>query len=333
VAALVYLTALSLLPLWLPLLLAAWFADLAGPLNRKLARWLHGRAHAAALVAASLLVLVLSPLAIVSLTLASDATKLAKRVMESTSVQSAVRSFVSNGREWPDSLQVLTADPKRIVDWVRQSGGSAFNFASSVAGTAMSIVIGLVVFVTAFYVFLVRGDELGRWLERNAPVTQNQFRRLSQAFFETGRGLIVGVGLTALLQGAICAVGYLIVGVPHAFVLALLTAVAALIPSLGSGLVWLPLSAILAIQGDISDAIVVVAVGSLAGLADNFVRPALSRFGRLNMPVFLLFCSMLGGMVAFGPSGLIVGPLFVRMTLTALRLWRERNTPVVVSAS
>jgi predicted PurR-regulated permease PerM len=128
-------------------------------------------------------------------------------------------------------------------------------------------------------------------------------------------------------------VGYLIVGLPHAFVLALLTAAAGLVPSLGSGIVWLPVSAVLAVSGRVTDGVIVFAIGSIAGAADNFIRPVLSRFGRLHVPTFVLFCAMLGGVIAFGASGIIIGPLFVRLAMEGLRLWRRRHAPLVLHPS
>ncbi len=49
---------------------------------------------------------------------------------------------------------------------------------------------------------------------------------------------MVGVGLTALSQGAVATIGYLATGVPQALVLGMLTVFASLIPSVGSALVW-----------------------------------------------------------------------------------------------
>jgi predicted PurR-regulated permease PerM len=125
-------------------------------------------------------------------------------------------------------------------------------------------------------------------------------------------------------------VGYLIAAIPHALVLALLSAVAGLIPSLGSGLVWLPAGGFLLISGRIADGIVVLVFGCIAGVSDNVLRPLLSRFGHLRVPALLLFCAMLGGVMAFGPAGLVLGPLFIRLTMEALELWSDRHRAPLV---
>ena len=254
-----------------------------------------------------------------------------RSILQSKTVESAFQALVT--RENADSSwSLLTEDPRRILSLVQEGGASALGFAGSVAGATISLVIGLVVFVMGLYVFLVDGARWGTWLERNLPLSRPQFERFSAAFFETGRGLLVGVGMAALVQGAISGVGYVIAGVPHAFVLVLLTAAAALVPSVGSGLVWVPVAGALALSGRVGDAIVVFVIGSIAGLSDNFIRPVLSRFGRLRLPTFVLFCAMLGGIMAFGAVGLIVGPLVTRLAVEGLRLWRKQNVrPPVTS--
>ena len=333
VVVLSFLALRAFLPLWLPLVLAAWFAHLASPLAQRFGVWLHGMRRAASLVAVLLVLAVLAPVGVIVLSLAGDAAELFRSILESKTVESAFQALVAKESGPESSWSLLTQEPRRIFNLVRESGSSALGFASSVAGATISIVIGLVVFVMGFYVFLVDGSRWGTWLNRNLPLSRREFQRFSAAFFETGRGLIVGVGLAALVQGAIAGVGYVIAGVPHAFVLALLTAAAALVPSVGSGLVWVPVAGILAVSGRLGDGIAVFVVGSIAGASDNFIRPVLSRFGRLRLPTFVLFCAMLGGIMAFGAAGLIIGPLFARMALEGLRLWRRRSNPATASAA
>jgi predicted PurR-regulated permease PerM len=188
------------------------------------------------------------------------------------------------------------------------------------------MLIALVVFVMGFYSFLVHGRRVYRWALRYAPLRRSYVHRLVAAFHETGRGLLIGVGLTAAAQGGVAAIGYLIVGVPHALVLGLLTAIAALIPSVGSGLVWVPVSIALTVTGRPGAAVAVLVVGLVVSTVDNFVRPMLSRYGQLRLPMFVLFVAMLGGITGFGTWGLILGPLFVRLSIEGLKLLRmERD--------
>lgn len=321
----------ALLPLWLPLLLAAWFAHVARPLSENLAQRLHGKARAAAVLVVLIVIAGLTPLVLVVLSLAGDANLLFERVVGSDSASAALQSFITHEPGATDWRNLVTTNPQRLVTALRESGPGALTLASNVAGATFAAILGIVVFVAGFYVFLVSGPRFGVWLERNLPLTPSQYRGFAAAFYETGRGLMLGVGLTALAQGVIAGIGYLIAGVPHALVLALLTAAAGLFPSIGTALVWVPAAGVLAMSGRITDAIIVFVLGCIAGGVDNFMRPALARFGRLRVPTFVLFCAMLGGLVAFGPAGLLLGPLFVRLAIEGLRQWRRRDGPLIVT--
>jgi predicted PurR-regulated permease PerM len=70
-------------------------------------------------------------------------------------------------------------------------------------------------------------------------------------------------------------------------------------------------------------AAVMTIFGLVAGIVDNVARPWLSRWGQLNLPSLVVFIAMLSGLAAFGAWGLILGPLFVRLMVEALKLVRE----------
>src|SRR5690606_39110392 len=221
--------------------------------------------------------------------------------------------------------QLLQLSPREIMNFARRHGSGAVDAAGKVFGAATAATIGVFVFLYGFYTFLIDSRRVHQWLLDHSPLERWESLRLSQAYEETGRGLLIGVGLTAVFQGAVATVGYLIIGVPQALVLGLLTMFSALIPTVGTGLVWAPLALGLALTDLIGEAIAVVALGCIISVADNFVRPALSRHAQLDLPMFLLFIAMLGGIAMFGGWGLLAGPLFVRLGVEALRLGRERK--------
>jgi predicted PurR-regulated permease PerM len=93
----------------------------------------------------------------------------------------------------------------------------------------------------------------------------------------------------------------------------------------GSALVWLPVGTVLALSGRTGAAMAIFVVGCVVSLVDNFVRPVLSRHAQLKLPTFAVFLSMIGGIAAFGPLGLLLGPLFVRLAAEGLSLLREER--------
>jgi predicted PurR-regulated permease PerM len=317
---------LAVRSLWAPVLLAAWTAILAQPLHAKLAARVHGRGGAAAVITVLLVLVALVPLLVVGLSLFGAAVDLAESLQKSGGVPGALKAFVVS----EPSLSVAAWDAQRVFEMARQHGSGAVTAASRVFGAAATIIIGLFVFVFGFYTFLIKGRVGWAWLLDNSPLPRQHLVRLGNAFVETGRGLFIGVGLTALIQGAIATTGYLLIGVPQGLVLGLLTAFAALIPSIGTGLVWVPVAVALYLSGNTGGAIAMAAVGCFISLIDNFIRPALSRYGHLQLNAFVVLIAMLGGITAFGTWGLLLGPLLVRLVVEGVEIWHDVTRPPTV---
>jgi predicted PurR-regulated permease PerM len=311
----------AMLPFWVPLVMAAWAATFAKPLHRALSRWIHRRTWAAAGLTVVLVLAFLVPLLVATLSLSGAAVELGHRLMQTRSGTEALRSLAASGSQ--DVLDFHKLNLQQLVEFGRRHGASALSVAKSLFGAATVIALGVIVFVSAFYTFLLDGQRLHEWLLVHAPIGRERFHRLSNAFVEVGRGLLVGVVLTAVLQGGVATVGYLICGVPQALVLGLVTVFASLIPSIGSGLVWLPVTAGLAVSGRPAAAVIMLGIGLVVSVVDNLMRPLLARYGELRMNGLLLFIAMLGGVAVFGAGGLLLGPLLVRLATEGLTMLRE----------
>ena len=320
--------ALTFVPLWAPLLFASWTAMVFRPLHSKLAGYVGGRGSAAAVVTVLLVLGALTPFVVMSLSLFGAAASLVEQLQKSGGAREALQTLLTSEPTLPQGQldpHQFKLNAQQVMDFVRQHGGGALNAASTIFGAATSGTIALFVFVYGFYTFLIDSRRAHEWLIDHSPLERWETVRLSRAYMETGRGLLIGVGLTALVQGGVATLGYVIIGVPQALVLGLLTTFAALIPSIGTGLVWVPLGLGLLISGEIGKAIAVLTLGVVISVLDNFIRPWLSRFGRLDLNAFVLLVAMLGGVAIFGTWGLLLGPLFVRLAVEALRLGRERR--------
>ncbi len=313
-----------ILPFWTPLLLAAWFAHIVWPIYQKVAKAVQQRERAAAMLTVFLVVVMLTPLTIAALSLSASAVELGRKVLQSESGTEALKALAANGSdEAPINLQEL--DWQQWFDLAREHGIQALGAANTLLGVATTVVVGVVVFVAAFYAFLVEGKQMYTWLLDRSPLSRGHSHRLAEAFVETGHGLIIGVGLTALIQGAVATVGYFVTGVPSALVLGLATAIASLVPSIGSALVWVPVTAGLAISGRTGAAIVLLIIGGLVSTVDNLLRPMLMQYGNLRLHGLILFVAMLGGIAVFGSSGLLLGPLIIRLVTEGLTMLKEHR--------
>lgn len=309
----------AFLPLWVPLVLAAWTALVARPLYDWMCRLPLGSRWAAALTTTGVVTGLVLPTAGAAVALALQAIDLAQSLSASQDPWGALNSLTQNGSK--DLLGWMPLEPTQVTNWVTQNGPKTL---STVAKTATHAGVGIIVFVAATYVFLLHGADVYGWFLQNSFfMPQRHFERMSQAFAETGRGLLVGIGLAALLQGLVAGIGYVALGVPQAPVLGFLTAVAAIVPSIGTAVIWLPLAGGFALAGRPGTAAWILALGIVVASADNVIRPLLSRVGTLNLPTFVVFLAMLGGLAAFGASGVLLGPLLARLAAEGLAIVRE----------
>jgi predicted PurR-regulated permease PerM len=313
--------AAALLPLWAPLLLASWTAVAFRPLHTKLARKIGGRNRAAGMVTVLLVAAALLPLLIIGLSLASSAVTLGQQLQKASGAREALHSVFGA----PAQGVSTGLDLQQLGKFLQEHRAELWGVVTQFFGAASAAGVGVFVFFYGFYTCLIDGSRARQWLLEHSPLELWQSERLAAAYDEAGRGLLIGVGLTALLQGVVATVGYLVIGVPQAMIFGMLTAFAALIPSIGTALVWVPVAGGLLVAGKTGAAIAVFGLGCLVSVADNFARPVLAKYAQLDLPEYVLLIAMLGGIIAFGAWGLFAGPLFVRLAREALRIAREQR--------
>ena len=315
-----------LVPLWVPLLLAAWFATLARAPHRALTRRLGNRHRAAAVLTLLLVLGLLAPVAVVALSVAPDADELVRRLSASKGAHDLVTGLVTPGDAPGGGPTSGGLDARRLLALASEHGQRGWATLRSLTSTLADAAIALFVFLFGAYALLADGPRHYRWAVDHAPLARPHAHRLANAFEEAGRGLAVGVGLTALLQGAIGTTAYLALGVPQALLLGLVTCFAAVVPTFGTSLVWVPVAAGLALSGQTAKALVLAGVGvGVVALVDNVLHPVLTRYGKLELPPFVILAAMFGGLAVAGPWGLLLGPLLVRLAKEGLAIAREER--------
>ncbi len=311
---------LVLWPLATPLILGAWAAHLARPLFLRLNRFLHGRERAAAVLSVTLVLFLIVPFVLVTVTLLPALQSLVEELRHASGGRGVLATLAkgTGASTPPGDLD--------IGGLVRQYGQQASAAMRAIATGSAQVLIGVVVFIATFFALLVDSEKASAWLEHHAPLDRAIVARFKGAFYEAGQGLLVGTGITALAQGAIATVIYVALGIPRALLLGMLSMIAALIPVVGPTIVWIPVAAGLAFSGEPVKAIILAALGVLViGSVDNLVRPWLSKRAHVGLSTTLVLIAMFGGAALFGAWGLLLGPLVVRLAVEALEIARERN--------
>jgi predicted PurR-regulated permease PerM len=225
-------------------------------------------------------------------------------------------------------LARLGLSPAGIAARLRDAFGTIASALAGWAAQAVGIVanglLALLFMATTMYFVLRHWNDIARRAERLMPLNPHHTRRLMREIRRLGRTVVVGNFGTAIVQGAVAGVGYLVAGVPEPAFIAALTAVVSLVPVFGTLLVWVPAGLVLLLTGRMGAGVFVLVWGSLAvvGFCDYVVRPRLVGGGE-KASFWLTLIALFGGIKLFGAVGLLLGPLLVGVAVSVLRLYER----------
>jgi predicted PurR-regulated permease PerM len=244
-----------------------------------------------------------------------------------------VQAKVESG-EWQQTLAaqpLLAPVAKRIESELDLPGATRAltSWLSTSAGSLLKrSVLQIVGFALTFYLlffFLRDRDTALSELSALSPLTRAEMDHLYQRVSDTVHATIFGTLAVAGVQGLLGGFMFWCLGLPAAFLWGLVMALLAVVPVLGSFIVWVPAALFLALEGSWGKALILALWGLLVvGTVDNLLRPVLVG-SRLKQHTVLAFLSVVGGLLVFGASGLILGPLVLTLTLVLLEVWAKRG--------
>ena len=336
---LLFLAAISLallavvLPFFQPLLWAVLAAILFQPLYRWFLTRRKGRETQAALL--TLLVILLAvvlPALWIGSAVVAEATRLflAFRdgqidvAMYFEQVFSALPANIQASLDGA-SLGDLGEVQAQATEFVQASLGLIAQQGLAIGGSVFGFVLG---FAIALYVgfFLLRdGRAMSEQLLAALPFERGIADRLAERFLILVRATIKGSVVVGLVQGALGAITFWIVGIPSVLLLGVIMAIASLLPAVGPAIVWVPAAIYLLATGAIWQGVVVIVSGvAVIGMIDNVLRPIL--VGRdTGIPDWLIVVTTLGGIALFGLSGIVIGPLVAGLFLAGWSILGEQR--------
>ncbi len=240
-------------------------------------------------------------------------------------------------REWDRFWrEVVPQRSPKLANWLRQIGWEAppltagLARASEVANHYVQVVLtgvaavalDLTVFLMMLFFLLRDGDDLRESLRGISPFTRGQETELLEHLGNTVKAVLQAMIIVPFIQGVVAFVGFWAFGLPSPLLWAVMVVFAALIPILGSPLAWIPAALYFLVDGHVGHALGMTAYGVFViSMVDNIVKPIILR-GSAQIHMMLGFLSIMGGLIAFGPKGLIVGPVVLSLVLSAYRIYR-----------
>jgi predicted PurR-regulated permease PerM len=329
-----YLLYLVLAPFLAPIAWALFIAFLLYPLHRWLTRKLGGRnGWSAVLLTIFTFFVVIGPLAALGATFAAQVTDLARQA----------QAFAVEHK--PSDLSDLASLPMigPALAWVQENAGislaqmqawavEAAQTILKALGTlgraaflgALGTVIGFALMMFILFFAIRDGKGMADTVRALIPADEKDKSRLFEHLAAVTRALVYGTGVTALVQGALVGIGFAAVGLPSPVVFGVIAALAALVPLAGTPVVWVPALIVLAVQDRWYAALFMAAWGGIVVTIDNFLRPWLVS-GRARIDPLTVFIGVLGGVSAFGPIGVLLGPLVLALAIALVRFALETS--------
>lgn len=316
------LCVLVVYPLLAPILWAAVFATVTHPLHGPIERRIDNRSAAAGLVVAAVALLVALPFAFVAAQLLQEVADVAAR-LKSGEAQ----------RLWDDTLRRLPT-LARLVAWLGrhvdlqalagQGAGAVAKLLQGLLAASLATGVGWLAMSFILFFFVRDRARMLRAVERFLPLARDEVHELFRVVGDTVHATVWGTLAVGLVQGSLGALVFWWLGLPAPAVWGAVMGVLSVLPVLGAAIVWLPVAAWLALQGQWQDALVLTAFGAgVIGLIDNLIYPLIVK-DRIRLHAVPVFVSIIGGLVVFGASGVVLGPLVLAVTDALVTIWRRR---------
>ena len=216
--------------------------------------------------------------------------------------------------------KLASAGREDLAAFLAAHAGTIFNWlADRVGGRVMMFVQFLLTVIIAAILYSggeAAADAVRRFARRLAGQRGDDVVVLAA---KTIRGVALGVGLTAVIQTGLGAVGLAVAGVPAVTVLTAVMFILC-IAQLGPALVLFPAVGWLFWSGQTLWGIVLLVWSIIVVALDNVLRPVLIKKGA-DLPLLLIFAGVIGGLLGFGIIGLFIGPVVLAVTYTLLGSW------------
>lgn len=326
---------LILQPVFVPLAWAGFLAFLLYPLHMRLVLALRGRDNvSAALLTILAVVLILGPLSGLTAAFVAQANEVVelgqKFAQQQRQPGATAPGWLQSALAW--LWETVGISPEQLREWAVEAAKTLLQSLAGMGGRifvgALGTVIGFTVTIFALFFLLRDGAQMLATARGLIPMPDLNKQRLFDHLGSVTMALIYGIGVTALVQGALLGIGFAVLGLPAPVVVGVFGALFALLPLLGTPLIWVPAAIILAAQGRWIAAVVLLLWGLGVSTVDNVLRPILVS-ERAHISTLTVFIGVIGGVSAFGTLGLFLGPLLLSLALALARFaleMRHRHT-------
>ena len=334
-----FILLLSLFWSYLPsIVLALLITSVFYPVQCRLEVIFKGRKKISALITSILVFLILViPIAWFIKTLSNEAFEFYSKTTNAVSLENIQKRIKSNPLflKRLEKIKKLTGieldvnSIQKVAGVVgKKIGLFLYKQISSGASNVINLFIHFFLMLLIIYALLRDGRDLKEYIFQLAPLPKDQLEKVVFKFQEMAKAIIIGNGISGIIQGIMGSIGFFIFGLGSPILWGSIIAFMAFLPIVGASIVFIPATLILLVQGKTKLALVFFFYNlGYSSITEYFIKPRIIG-QEMKMNSILVFIGVLGGIKLFGIMGIIYGPLILTIFLTMAEIYRSEYLKV-----
>ncbi len=244
-----------------------------------------------------------------------------------TSADSKVCLLLNQAEKFSlEKLSTLGLD-KQLQKFLPILGEKIANFILSIPLIIAEIFLTLII----SYFILKDWENILKKIVDLLPMRKKTINRLIREFGNITHTVIYAQLFVALVQGIVATIGFYIFGVPFPMVLGILTAFCALVPAIGTSIIWIPASLFLIAIGYFSNNYWILGKGIglffygllIVSTVDNILLATIVH-AKAKVSQIVVIVGVIGGAGLFGVVGIFIGPILLALLITYFETFKER---------
>jgi predicted PurR-regulated permease PerM len=187
----------------------------------------------------------------------------------------------------------------------------------------LGMLVKFAIMLYTLFFFVRDGDRFLKLALKLLPFGMGRERFLYERFMTTSRATLKVTLIIGGIQGVLGGILFFATGIEAALIWGLLMILMAIVPVVGCSIIWAPAGVLMLLAGHIWEGVLILATGFLViSTVDNLLRPIL--LGKdVEMHPLLIFLSTLGGIILFGFSGFVIGPVVASLLIALWQMYQE----------
>tara|TARA_Y100000310_G_C20679181_1_gene814889 strand:+ start:631 stop:1644 length:1014 start_codon:yes stop_codon:yes gene_type:complete len=312
---LIFLSYLIFKPYITVIITSLIFAYIAYPVHTWLSKKIRNKTLSSLILTLALILIIIIPVAIIVNIIRIEATDL----YLNTDFE-ALGNFLSNTLD----IELSETVQEYLNNGVAELSSFIFEEVSSILLSIPQRFISFLIMLFTFFYAFQDGAKITNAIKNALPISQEYRLRIEKKFKVTIKSLLYGEIAISLLEWIIATLGFYLLGVSSPGLLGLFIGLAALFPGIGPTVIWAPIVIYRYFTGDVLGAVLVGLFGFLilSILLDTVIRAkVLGLKGHIHPLIILI--GVVGGLSAFGPLGLLIGPLILVFLELSIEIYIE----------